>query len=98
MEKFEAKMKSAGLNQAAIDAFRVNYEQLIGGATGMVRSDALTFIASTGPDCRSYKLGQQAYCTLIEDGVLLNQRSYVARTIFSPWILMCCGMLPCAAA
>lgn len=36
MEKFEAKMKSAGLNQAAIDAFRLNYEQLKEGATGMV--------------------------------------------------------------
>ena len=36
MEKFEKKMKKAGLNKAAIDAFRVNYEQLTGGATGMV--------------------------------------------------------------
>lgn len=36
MEKFEEKMKKAGLNKAAIDAFRVNYEQLTGGATGMV--------------------------------------------------------------
>lgn len=36
MDKFEAKMKSAGLSQAAIDAFRINYEQLVGGATGMV--------------------------------------------------------------
>ena len=37
MDKFEAKMKKAGLNQAAIDAFRENYNQLVGGATGMVR-------------------------------------------------------------
>jgi hypothetical protein len=36
MDKFEAKMKQAGLNQAAIDAFKVNYEQLVEGATGMV--------------------------------------------------------------
>jgi hypothetical protein len=36
MDKFEAKMKKAGLNQAAIDAFKVNYEQLVEGATGMV--------------------------------------------------------------
>lgn len=35
-EKFESKMKDAGCSQAAIDAFRVNYEQLVGGATGMV--------------------------------------------------------------
>jgi len=36
MDKFEAKMKQAGLTQAAIDAFKVNYEQLVEGATGMV--------------------------------------------------------------
>lgn len=36
MDKFEAKMKKAGLNKAAIDAFRENYNQLVGGATGMV--------------------------------------------------------------
>ena len=36
MDKFEEKMKKAGLSQAAIDAFRINYEQLVGGATGMV--------------------------------------------------------------
>lgn len=40
-EKFEEKMKGAGCTQAAIDAFRVNYEQLTGGATGMVTSNPL---------------------------------------------------------
>ena len=37
-ENFETKMKDAGCSQAAIDAFRVNYEQLVGGATGMASS------------------------------------------------------------
>ena len=37
MEKFEQKMKAEGLSQAAIDAFRLNYEQLVAGVTGLVR-------------------------------------------------------------
>jgi hypothetical protein len=37
MEKFEQKMQDAGLSQAAIDAFRLNYEQLVAGVTGLVR-------------------------------------------------------------
>lgn len=36
MEKFEQKMKAEGLSQAAIDAFRMNYEQLVAGVTGLV--------------------------------------------------------------
>ena len=36
MDKFEKKMKDAGLSQAAIAAFRMNYDQLAGGATGLV--------------------------------------------------------------
>ena len=36
-EAFEQKMKAEGLSQPAIDAFRLNYEQLTGGATGLVR-------------------------------------------------------------
>lgn len=36
MDKFEKKMKDAGLNEAAIAAFRLNYDQLTQGATGMV--------------------------------------------------------------
>ena len=35
---FEQKMQKAGLSKAAIDAFRLNYEQLVGGATGMASS------------------------------------------------------------
>jgi hypothetical protein len=37
MEKFEQKMQAEGLSQAAIDAFRLNYEQLVAGVTGLVR-------------------------------------------------------------
>lgn len=33
---FEKKMKDEGLSDAAIDAFRHNYEQLIAGVTGLV--------------------------------------------------------------
>ncbi|EIE22492.1 UDP-glucose pyrophosphorylase [Coccomyxa subellipsoidea C-169] len=36
MEAFEEKMKAEGLSQAAIDAFRLNYEQLVAGVTGLV--------------------------------------------------------------
>lgn len=36
MDKFEKKMKDAGLSQAAIAAFRMNYDQLAGGATGLL--------------------------------------------------------------
>ena len=31
-------MRKADLSQAAIDAFRLNYEQLVAGVTGLVRS------------------------------------------------------------
>ena len=34
---FEEKMKAEGLSEAAIDAFRHNYEQLVAGVTGLVR-------------------------------------------------------------
>ena len=34
--KFEAKMQKAGLSNAAMDAFRHNYEQLIAGVSGLV--------------------------------------------------------------
>ncbi|CAK0781252.1 hypothetical protein CVIRNUC_005325 [Coccomyxa viridis] len=36
MEKFEEKMKAAGLSEAAIGAFRLNYEQLVAGVTGLM--------------------------------------------------------------
>lgn len=35
-EAFEVKMKAAGLSEAAIRAFKCNYEQLVAGVTGMV--------------------------------------------------------------
>lgn len=35
---FEEKMRKADLSQAAVDAFRLNYEQLVAGVTGLVRS------------------------------------------------------------
>lgn len=41
MEKVTAKMREAGLNQAAIDAFQQNYDQLVAGVTGLVRRPAL---------------------------------------------------------
>lgn len=40
MEAFDEKMKAEGLSQAAIDAFRLNYEQLVAGVTGLVRQIA----------------------------------------------------------
>ena len=33
---FEEKMRKEGLSDAAIDAFRHNYEQLVAGVTGLV--------------------------------------------------------------
>lgn len=55
MEKFEEKMKKAGLSKAAIDAFRVNYEQLTGGATGMVGNFCIDSPSATR-DCRPIAL------------------------------------------
>lgn len=47
MDKFEKKMKDAGLTEAAIAAFRMNYDQLAGGATGLVSSvSRLTIVRS----------------------------------------------------
>lgn len=42
MDKFEKKMKDAGLSEAAIAAFRMNYDQLAGGATGLVSLITIT--------------------------------------------------------
>ena len=39
---FEAKMRSKGLSDAAVDAFKHNYEQLVAGVTGLVRSKLST--------------------------------------------------------
>ena len=48
MDKFEKKMKDAGLNEAAIAAFRLNYDQLTQGATGMVsRTYGLLYLCSS---------------------------------------------------
>lgn len=38
---FQEKMKAEGLSEAAIDAFRHNYEQLVAGVTGLVRPPRL---------------------------------------------------------
>lgn len=35
--KYEAKMKAAGLSDAAIGAFKGNFDQLVAGVTGLVR-------------------------------------------------------------
>jgi hypothetical protein len=37
-EQFVEKMKSAGLSEAAIAAFKQNYDQLVAGVTGLVRA------------------------------------------------------------
>ena len=37
-ELFEKKMRAEGLSEAAVDAFRYNYQQLVQGVTGMVRT------------------------------------------------------------
>ena len=34
---FDNKMRAEGLSDAAISAFALNYDQLVAGATGMVR-------------------------------------------------------------
>ena len=47
MEKFEEKMKAAGLSEAAIGAFRLNYEQLVAGVTGLVRLHDLRLADTT---------------------------------------------------
>jgi hypothetical protein len=37
---FEAKMRAAGLSDAAVGAFKANYDQLVAGVTGLVSSTA----------------------------------------------------------
>lgn len=46
MDKFEKKMKDAGLTEAAIAAFRMNYDQLAGGATGLVSASCSSSLAN----------------------------------------------------
>ncbi|KAK9829520.1 hypothetical protein WJX72_006308 [[Myrmecia] bisecta] len=41
MDKIEKKMRAEGLSDAAIDAFRQNYEQLVAGVTGLVPEDEI---------------------------------------------------------
>jgi hypothetical protein len=45
MDKFEQKMKADGNNDAAIAAFRHNYEQLTSGSTGMVPEDTIEAVS-----------------------------------------------------
>lgn len=42
---FEEKMRKEGLSEAAIDAFRHNYEQLVAGVTGLVAEDEIEAIS-----------------------------------------------------
>ena len=39
---FESKMRSQGLSQAAIAAFKSNYDQLVAGVTGLVPEGSIT--------------------------------------------------------
>ena len=41
---FDKKMRAEGLSDAAVDAFRHNYQQLVEGVTGMVRHTCLVLI------------------------------------------------------
>ncbi len=59
MEKFEEKMKAAGLSEAAIGAFRLNYEQLVAGVTGLVSL----------MDCIKIKLAER-----LKDSHIIHQR------------------------
>jgi hypothetical protein len=43
-ELFQEKMKAAGLSEAAMDAFKMNYEQLVAGVSGLVREGWLNGI------------------------------------------------------
>jgi hypothetical protein len=42
---FEQKMRAEGLSDAAVDAFRHNYEQLVAGVTGLVSCVGITCCA-----------------------------------------------------
>lgn len=44
MDKFEEKMRADGLNEAAIAAFRHNYEQLVAGVDGIVPEGSIEAI------------------------------------------------------
>lgn len=43
---FEDKMKAANLSDAAVDAFKHNYDQLVAGATGLIPEDAIEAVDS----------------------------------------------------
>lgn len=44
MDKFEEKMRADGLSDAAIAAFRHNYEQLVAGEDGIVPEGSIEAI------------------------------------------------------
>jgi UTP--glucose-1-phosphate uridylyltransferase len=44
MDKFEDKMRSDGLNDAAVAAFKHNYEQLVAGVDGIVPEGSIEAI------------------------------------------------------
>jgi UTP--glucose-1-phosphate uridylyltransferase len=44
MDKYDAKMKGDGLSEAAIAAFRHNYEQLVAGNDGIVPESSIEAI------------------------------------------------------
>jgi hypothetical protein len=45
-EQFVEKMKSAGLSEAAIAAFKQNYDQLVAGVTGLVSAAVDSWFAA----------------------------------------------------
>lgn len=46
-EPFKAKMEAAGLSEAAIAAFKMNYDQLVAGVTGLVSSASMFAVYGT---------------------------------------------------
>ena len=51
-EMFRAKMDAAGLSEAAIAAFKRNYDQLVAGVTGLVSAHACAHTIIAAPAAR----------------------------------------------
>jgi hypothetical protein len=75
---FEEKCKNAGLSQAAVDAFKHNYDQLLAGETGLVgygRSEVVSRDCGRLSDTDSVGSGGQIRYQRIQSILLLPYRT-----------------------
>ncbi|KAK9840999.1 hypothetical protein WJX81_004986, partial [Elliptochloris bilobata] len=92
---FEEKMREADLGQAAIDAFRLNYEQLVEGVTGLLPEDEIEAVhelphlvdlkdigKGRSEDSAVQNGGRKTFLDLIADQIKYTRQQYGSQVRF----------------